>query len=151
MPVAVVTADMTGHPPLHGRTEPHVGRRLYDEVEMIGHEAEAKELDGVFGFRRGKQVEKCGVVALLMEDRRIAVATIEHMVGMSGYLFARNTRHGRSVAGQRGTGRQERVACPLFFSSLYCLEGGAGLGLIPRTMIQRCGLGMAAYLKELMI
>jgi hypothetical protein len=110
----MIAADVAGHPPLHERAECRVGGRLHDQVEMIGHEADAEELDGVFGFRRGEQVKECGVVAILVEDLGAAVPAIEHMVGVSGYLSAWNTRHEKRTVRQTGTGTQEKVACPLF-------------------------------------
>ena len=118
MPVTVVVpmvaADVAGHPPLHERAEGSVGGRLHDEVKMIGHEAEAEELDGIFGFRRGEQVETCGVVAVLVKDHGATVPTIQHMVGVSGHLSARNPRHRKTTVRQTGAWRQEKVACPLF-------------------------------------
>lgn len=81
---------------------------------MSGHEADAEERDGVFGFRRGEQVKECGVVAILVEDRGTAVPAIEHMVGVSGHLSARNPRHGTRTVREMGVGTQEKVACPLF-------------------------------------
>jgi hypothetical protein len=83
-------------------------------MEMIGHETGAEELDGVLGFRRGEQVEKCGLIAVLVEDRGATVATIQHMVDVSGHLSARNPRHGESTVRETGAGTQEKVACPLF-------------------------------------
>ena len=105
---------MTGHPPLHERAEGGGGGWLHDQVEMIGHQAEAEELDGVLGFRGGEQVETCGVVAVFMEDRGATVATIQHMVDVSGHLSARNPRHGTRTVREIGVGTQEKVACPLF-------------------------------------
>jgi hypothetical protein len=68
MPVTVVVpmvaADMAGHPPLHEWAEGGLGGWLHDEVKMIRHQADAEELDGVCGCRRGEQVKECGVVAL---------------------------------------------------------------------------------------
>ncbi len=100
--VPMVAADVAGHPPLHERAEGSVGGRLHDEVKMIRHQADAEELDGVFGFRGGEQVKKCGVVAVLMEDRGATVATIQHMVDVSGHLSARNPRHGKTTVRQTG-------------------------------------------------
>ncbi len=39
---------------------------------------------------------------------------IEHGVGMTGHLSARNTRRGGNSLRQPGAGRQEKVACPIF-------------------------------------
>ena len=79
---------------------------------MIGHEAEAEDFDRVFRFRRGEQVDKRGVVAVLVEDRSATVPAIEHMVGVSGYLSMWNTRHGSSTVRETG------LAQPVPFSFL---------------------------------
>ena len=130
MPVATVVpmiaADVAGHPPLHERAEGSVGGRLHDQVEMIGHEADAEEFDGVFGFCRGEQVEKCGVVAVLVEDRGATVPTIQHMVGVTSDLSPGNARHGRHSVGDNRVGRQAKsslspfLSCPLFCPTLFC-------------------------------
>lgn len=112
--VAMVAADVAGHPPLHERAKGGGGGRLHDEVKMIGHQADAEELDGIFGFRGGEQVEARGVIAVLVEDRGATVPTIEHMVGVSGHLSARNPRHTKRTVRETGAGPQEKVACPLF-------------------------------------
>jgi len=125
MPVAavvpMVAADVASHP-LHERAEGGVRGRLHDEVKMIGHEADAEELDGVFGFRDGKQVEKCGIVAVLVEDRGASVPPIEDVVDVSGHLSTRNPRHGKRTVREAGGGMQEKVACPLFSLSLFSLR-----------------------------
>jgi len=81
---------------------------------MIGHEAEAEDVDRVLRFCPGEQVEAGGVVARVMKDRRAAIPAIEHVLGVASDLPARNTRHGRSTVRPTRTGRQESVACPLF-------------------------------------
>ena len=122
MPVTVVVpmvaADVAGHPPLHERAEGVVGGRLHDEVEMIGHQADAEYFDRILRLRRGEQVETCGVVAVLVEDRGATIPTIQHMVGVPGYLSARNPRHRKTTVRQTGAWRQEKVACPLV--SWFC-------------------------------
>ena len=92
------------HRPLHKRAQGGVGGRLYEQMKIIGHEAEAEDLDGEFGFRRGEQVEKCGVVAVLVEDRGATIPTVEHMVGVSGHFSAWNPRHGKSTVRETGVG-----------------------------------------------
>ena len=96
----MIAAHVAGHPPLHERAESGVGGRLHDQMKMIGYEADAEELDGVFSFRHGEQVEKCGVLAVLVEERGATVPTIQHIVGVSGHLSARNPRHGGSTIRQ---------------------------------------------------
>jgi len=102
MVVPMVAADVAGHPPLHERAENGVGGRLHDQMKMIGHEADAEELDRILGFGRGQQVEKGGVVAVLVEELGATVPTIQHIVGVSGHLSARNPRHGESTIRQTG-------------------------------------------------
>ena len=89
----VVAVDETRYPPLHERTESYVGGRFHDNVEMIGNEAEAENFEREFHFWGGEQVEKCGLVALLMEDRSAPVSLIEHVVGIAGHLSSRNPKH----------------------------------------------------------
>ncbi len=91
--MAMVAANVAGHPPLHERAECGGCGRLHDQVEMIGHQAEAKDSDRVRRFRGGEQVEEGGVVAVLVEDCRAPVPAIEHMVGMARHLSAWNPRH----------------------------------------------------------
>ncbi len=106
MPVAVVVpmvaADMARHLPLHEGAQGAVGGWLYDQVEMIGHQADADDVDRVLRFRRGEQVEERRVVAVLVEDRSATVPAIEHMVGVSGHLSARNPGHRKSTVHETG-------------------------------------------------
>lgn len=91
--MAMVTADVARHPPLHKRAEGRVGGRLHDQMKMIGHEAEAEDPDGVRRFCGGEQVEEYSVVAVLVEDCGTAVSAVQYMVGISGHLSAWNPRH----------------------------------------------------------
>lgn len=61
---------------------------------MIGHEAKPKDLDGVSGVSGAEQLEKGGLVGVLVKDDRAAVASIENMVGMASQLSTRNPRPG---------------------------------------------------------
>ena len=78
-PLAPVMAMVTaaGHPPLHERAEGGGGGRLHDQVEIIGHEAEAEDFDRICRFRGGEQVEERAVVAVLVEDRGTAIPAIK--------------------------------------------------------------------------
>ena len=106
--VPMIAADMTGHPPLHEGTERSFRHRLHDEMNMIWHQTEAKECDGMLGFRRGEQVEEGGVVTFLVEDRRAAVPAIQDMVGVFGDLTRRNLRHGVNRVGEIGAQATEK-------------------------------------------
>lgn len=77
-------------------------------VKMIRHQADAEDLDGIVGFRGGEQVEKGGVVAVLMEDPGATVATIQHMVDVSSHLSARNPRHGARTVREMKVGTQKK-------------------------------------------
>ncbi len=92
--MAVIAADMAGHPPLHERIECLPGGGLQHEVKMIRHETEAEYLKGKFPFRHGEQAEERGVVALLLEDDGTTVAATENMAGVPSDLTTRNPRYG---------------------------------------------------------
>lgn len=114
--MAMVAADVAGHPPLNEEAEGCIGGGCHDEMEMIGHQAEAQYLDGMPGVGRAEQVEKIVVVAIFVEDCGASVPTIQHMVGVPSDVSARNPRHGTTTVRHTGGGRQEKVACPLFLS-----------------------------------
>ncbi len=114
--VPMVAADVAGHPPLHERAQGRNRHGLHDQMEMIGHQAEAEDLDGMPGFGRAEQVKECSVIAVLVEDRGAPVSTIQHMVGVSSDVSTRNPRHGTTTVRQTGGGTQRKVACPLFWS-----------------------------------
>ena len=52
-------------------------------MNMIRHQTEAEERDGMPGVRRGEQVKEGDVATLLVEDRRAAVPAIQDMVGLA--------------------------------------------------------------------
>ena len=58
--VLMGTPGMAGLPPLHEGAEGIVSMRLQHDVEMIGHETEAKDAYGEFGFGGRKQVKESG-------------------------------------------------------------------------------------------
>ena len=91
--MGVVAADMTGHPLLHEGAECVEGRRGHHEVKMIGHQAEAEDLERMPGFGRAEQLQEGGIVGVLVKDGCPTIATVEHMVGMAGGLSTRNARH----------------------------------------------------------
>ena len=123
--MAMVAADVAGHPPLHERAEGSVGGRLHDQVEMIRHEADAEERDGVFGFRRGEQVETCGVVPVLVEDHGAAVATIQHMHGRRVRLLVREESEAWDAYGTRNGSREARKSSLSPFP-IFVIEGRKG-------------------------
>ena len=91
--VLMVATHMTGEPPLHEVAEGIRCGGLQHEMKMVGHEAEAKALDRIAGFRVGEQMEKGAIVRVFMEDCRATVATVEHVVDMAGDLTAWDARH----------------------------------------------------------
>lgn len=112
--VPMIAADMAGHPPLHEGTEGRMGGGLQDQMKMIWHQTETKDLDRMSGFRYGEQVEERGEVAVLVEDRGAAVPAIEHMVGVPGDLTTRNARHGVNTVGEDQARRQEKSSLSPF-------------------------------------
>jgi len=107
--VPVVATDMAGHPPLHERAQGRTRPGLHDQMEMIGHQAEAEGLDGILVLRRGEQITECSVIAVLVEDGRTTVATIQHMVGVPSDVSARNPRHGKTTVRQTTGGKQRQL------------------------------------------
>lgn len=97
MIMPVIAADMAGQPPLHERAEGFGSGGLKHKVEMVGHEAEAEELDWMFGFGDGEQVEEGAIILLFVKDRRAAVAPIDDMIGIAGDLSSGNARHGGTI------------------------------------------------------
>ena len=91
--VLVIAAHVTGEPPLHERTERVGGRGLEHEVEMVGHEAEAEDLDRIAGFRVGEQVEERLIITVFVKDGRAPIAPVEDMVDVAANLSTRNARH----------------------------------------------------------
>jgi len=57
--MAMVAAEMADHPPRHEGAQGRIRHRLHDQMEMIGHQTEAQELDGVCIFA---VASKSGVV-----------------------------------------------------------------------------------------
>lgn len=108
--VAMVAANMTGHPPLHEGTEVVSGSGRDHEMKMIRHQADAENLEGMSGFRCTKQIEEGGIGGVFMKDGRATVSTIQHMVGVPSDVSARNPRHGKTTVRHTGGGRQEKVA-----------------------------------------
>ena len=102
----MIATDMTGHPPLHKRAEGGLSGWLHDQMEMIGHQAETENLDGMSGLGRAEQIEEGGIVAVLVKDSGAAVATVQHVIGMADTVAARNARHrGVTIEGEE-FGRQ---------------------------------------------
>ena len=97
----MVAAHVAGQPPLHEGTQRRLGDRPQDEMKMIGHQAEAEQLDGKLGLGRGEQLEEGGIVAVLVEDGGAAVATIEDVVGVAGPVTAGDARHAGMLGGRR--------------------------------------------------
>lgn len=91
--VPMVAAHVTGEPPLHERTEGIWSRGLQDEMEMVGHEAEAENFDRIAGFRVSEQVEEGAIVAVFVKDGRTPVASVEGVVDVAANLSTRNARH----------------------------------------------------------
>ncbi len=89
----VIPPDVTGHPPLHEGAEFFTGGRRDHEVRMVGHQAEAENLNGMPGFGRAEQIQEGAVVPVLMENGRTPVPTIQNMVRMPNDLSSWNPWH----------------------------------------------------------
>lgn len=104
--VPMIPPDLAGHPPLHERTEAFSGRGRHDEMKMIGHETEAEDLDGMLGFGHAEQLREGRIVGVFVKNRASAVATIQHVVGVSSAGAARNARHEARTIDGGEPGRQ---------------------------------------------
>ena len=80
---------------------------VFSPLEMIGHQVDAEDFDRVLCFCGGEQLAEGGVVAVLVKGNGLAVAAIEHMVGVSSNLTARKARHGVRTVRQAGRAMQE--------------------------------------------
>src|SRR5688500_16543197 len=94
--MVMIAPHMTGHPPLHKRTERIVPSRLQHEMEMVRHETEAKHVERVCVLGNDEQIEEGPVIAVFVKDRRAAISTINDVVDLSGHLSSWNARHGRT-------------------------------------------------------
>lgn len=95
--VPMIASHMAGHPPLHKRAERCAPGGLEDEMEMIGHQAEGENFNGMSGFGRGEQVQEGPIVSIRMEHRGAAIAPIEDMEGVTGEVTAWNPGHGGKI------------------------------------------------------
>lgn len=91
--VLMIATHVAGEPPLHERTEGIWSRGLQDEMEMVGHEAEAENFDRIAGLRVREQVEESAIVAVFVKDGRAPVAPVEDVVDVAANLSTTNTRH----------------------------------------------------------
>lgn len=89
MPMAA--SHMAGHPPLHERTESDSVNG--DQMKMIRHQAEAENFDGMSDFGCTEQIEKGGIVGILMKDGGSAVATVQYVIDVTDAGTARNARY----------------------------------------------------------
>ena len=55
-------------------------------MEMVGHQAVAKRLDGMTDSYCAEQIENGGIVAVLVKDGG-GVATVQHVIGMAGAVM----------------------------------------------------------------
>jgi hypothetical protein len=90
-------------------------------MEVIGYEADAKELDRVLRFGRGEQVKECGVIAILVENSGTTVSTIQNIVGVPVDLSTWNTRHETHTVCESLSLTQYKVA-GLFSFSIFFLQ-----------------------------
>lgn len=89
-----------------------VGAGLKHEMEMVGHETEAKEFDRIAGFRIGEEGEKGLIVAVF---RRAPIAPVEDMVDATAEFVHEKYEASRMRHCDEGKGLN-KVACPLFLA-----------------------------------
>jgi len=90
----MIAPDVIGHPPLHEGIEFFTGSGRDHEMEMVGHQAEAENLNGMPGFGLAEYIKKGLVVPILSENGRAPVSTIQNMERMPSDLSSWNPWHG---------------------------------------------------------
>jgi RHS repeat-associated protein len=114
--VPMVATDVAGHPPLHEWAESFNGGGCHNEMKMIGHQAEAEYLDGMSGFGGAEQIEEGRVVAVFVKDGRSPVATVQHVIGVTSFVAARNPRHEALTIEDGELGRQWKSSLSPFLT-----------------------------------
>lgn len=115
--VPMVAPYVAGHPPLHKGADCSPTGWLEDEVEMIGHQAEGKNVNGMSGFSRSEEVHEGPIIPICIKHRGAAIASIEDMEGMTGEVPSWNARHGREGPREWGVRHEKSSLSPL--SALY--------------------------------
>ena len=83
MVMTVVTADVSGHQPLHPPAEITVLVRPQNQVKMIGHQAMPDQSHGYLVMRLPHQVNERKKVFRLVEDIIACVPSIENVINVS--------------------------------------------------------------------
>ncbi|MDF0674466.1 MAG: hypothetical protein P0120_09065 [Nitrospira sp.] len=112
--VPMVVPDMTGHPPLRERAEGCLGGWLHDRMKMIGHQTQGENLGGMSGVCCVEQIEKGGMVGVLLKDGGSAVATVQQVKGVASAGSARNVRH-EAFTMEGGEPERQEKSSPSFF------------------------------------
>lgn len=85
------------------------------------------------GFGGAEQIEEGSIIGVFVKDSGTTIASVQHVIGVTSTVAARNARHGSSTVRQMGIGVQEKVACPLF-DSLSGLQQGQYVQIIPQRL-----------------
>jgi len=122
--VPMIAAHVTRQPPVHHRAEGGRGLGLQHEVEVIRHDAEAKQRNGELLLGDREQLTEGTVVGVIVEDGRPSVASVQDMIDVPGDLTTRNARHsGDGTARWNGRARKSSLspfsACPIFLPPNY--------------------------------
>ena len=89
----VITTHMARQQPLHELTQRSLVRRFENEVKVIGHQAETKQLNSLSFLRVSQERKKRFVVLSLVEYRGAAIAAINNVVDVAALLSSWNSRH----------------------------------------------------------
>jgi hypothetical protein len=89
----MITADMTGHSPLHEGAQRLGGSGLNHQMKMIRHEAEGQKRDRKFGPGFAEEIGETPVILTVMENLGTAVTPVNNVVERSGFLSTGNAGH----------------------------------------------------------
>jgi hypothetical protein len=87
-----------GKQPLHPACNITIGRRLNDQMHVIGHEAYRKQWQLNMFLRFCHELNERGVVGGFMKDLGFSIRPIEHVVVVTGEYLARRAGHALKVS-----------------------------------------------------
>jgi len=102
--------------PAHQPRQRLLSSRPQHQVPVIGHEAEGQQIDGVALQRLGENLEKGGIVGLLVEQAHAAVAAIQDVINRSRFDGSRATGHTQRITGNADALQLKSVMSPFLQS-----------------------------------
>jgi hypothetical protein len=114
--VLMITTHMRVLQPVHPGAEITIIFRQDDQMEVIGHQAIAKDRHGDFHAGMIDRLDKGMIIAILVKNLATTIAAIHHMVTNAANRGSRGPGHAATVW-PLGSKVNNKHACPLFLSS----------------------------------